>query len=301
MSSQSCPECGRQLKPNAKFCSYCGVSLNARRKKVAAIPSQSTSSASKDKLDVEVERIPPQIESALILRGKLERLRSQKAALDEEQETIKVKQLVGELSEREAETQVEKLLARLDPISKEMEDLENKATTPLEQFQQEKKVQEGRLQRLEELLKSGEVDNAVYQRLFGEYRDKLTAINQQLEREITQANKWLAQLEARKQQLEFDKETLQIRARIDEVSKRDVKKKLKVIDDELNKMTSVIAGLRSILGSEVVSSKVVPEPSTPQTPSKKKIKTGPEICSYCQAKLTPGSKWCYSCGRLLES
>jgi chromosome segregation ATPase len=299
MSSQTCPECGRQLKPNAKFCSYCGVSLNARRKTVSAVSSRSTSPAPKDIPDV-VEEISPQVESVLIMRGKLERLRSQKAALDEEQETIKVKQLVGELSESEAKTQVEKLQARLNPITKEIADLESKAVIPLEQVQDEKKVQEGRLQRLEELRKTGEVDNAIYQRLFGEYGDKLTEINQQLEHETTQANKWLAQLEARKQQLEFDKETLQIRARIDEVSKREVKKQLKVIDDELNKLTSVIAGLRSILGSEAASSKVVAAPSTPPTPSKKKTKTAPEICSYCQAKISPGSKWCYSCGRLLE-
>ncbi|MFX1576263.1 MAG: zinc-ribbon domain-containing protein [Promethearchaeota archaeon] len=300
MSSQTCPECGRQLKPNAKFCSYCGVSLNARRKNVTAAPSQSTSPTPKE-TPAAVEEIPPQVESALIMRGKLERLRSQKAALDEEQETIKVKQLVGELSESEAKTQVEKMQARLNPITKEIADLENKALTPLEQVQDEKKVQEGRLQRLEELRKTGEVDNAIYQRLFGEYGDKLTEIDQQLENETTQANKWLAQLDARKQQLEFDKETLQIRARIDEVSKREVKKQLNVIDDELNKLTSVIAGLRSILGSEAASSTVVAAPSTPPTPSKKKNKIAPESCSYCQAKISPGSKWCYSCGRLLES
>jgi DNA repair exonuclease SbcCD ATPase subunit len=245
-----------------------------------------------------VEAIPPNVETALILRGKLERLRSQRAALDEEQETIKVKQLVGELSEKEATTQSETLQTRLDPILKETEDLEKKATTPLEQLQQKRHVQEGRLQRLEELRKSGEVDDAIYQRLSGEYSTKLTEINQQLESEISQANKWLSNLEDCKQQLEFDKETLQVRSRIDEVSKRDVNRQLKTIDSELNKLTSIIAGLRAILGTAASPPTASAAKSAPS--KKKSGKTAPSNCPYCQAKITPGTKWCYSCGRLLQ-
>ncbi|MFX1318554.1 MAG: zinc-ribbon domain-containing protein [Promethearchaeota archaeon] len=302
MSNQQCPECGRQLKPNAKFCSYCGVSLATRKKAVENIQAQPASAApvSGNQIPHELTEIPPTVESALIMRGKLERLRSQKAALDEEQETVNVKQLVGELSEKEAKTQSDKFQQRLDPITKEIEELESKAITPLEQLKQDKEVQEGRLQRLEELQKSGEVDTAIYQRLSSEYRGKLSEINQQLDNEVSQANRWLAQLEDRKQQLEFDKETLQIRARIDEVSKRDVNKQLKGIDDEVNKLTSIIGGLRSILGSAVAPPKAfIPKPAA--TPSQKPSgKAVTETCPYCQAKITPGSKWCYSCGRLLQ-
>ncbi|MFX1565563.1 MAG: zinc-ribbon domain-containing protein [Promethearchaeota archaeon] len=300
MSNQQCPECGRQLKPNAKFCSYCGVSLNTSQKTVTTVQPQTTRvipTPSKE-LAKEVEAIPPTVESALIMRGKLERLRSQIAALEEEQETIKVKQLVGELSEKEATSQSEKLLTRLNPIKKEIEDLENKATTPLEQLQQEKKVQEGRIQRLDELQKSGEVDDAIYQRLSSEYGSKLTETKQRLENEIYQANSWLSQLEDQKQQLEFDKETLQIRSRIDEVSKRDVNKQLKVIDDELNKLTSIIAGLRAILGTAAAPTHQLTAPASSK--KKKPTRKGVEICPHCQAKITPGTKWCYSCGRLLQ-
>jgi DNA repair exonuclease SbcCD ATPase subunit len=302
MSNQQCPECGRQLKPNAKFCSYCGVSLSARQKDSGTIHTQPASAAPKvgKEIKEEVTEIPPTVESALILRGKLERLRSQKAALDEEQETIKVKQLVGELSEKEATAQSEKFQQRLDPISKEIDELESKAITPLEQLQQAKEVQEGRLQRLDALRKSGEVDNAIYQRLSSEYQGKLTEINQQLDNEVSQANQWLAQLEGRKQQLEFDKETLQIRARIDEVSKRDVKKQLKGIDDEVNKLTSIIGGLRSVLGSAAAPPKAfTPKPTDTSSP-KPAGNAAVETCPYCQTKITPGSKWCYSCGRLLQ-
>ena len=189
---------------------------------------------------------------------------------------------------------------RLLPITKEIEELESKSLTPLEHLQQEKEVQEGRIHRLEELRKSREVDDAIYQRLSGEYSTKLTDVNQQLETEISTTNHWLAQLENRKQQLEFDRETLQIRARIDEVSKRDVKKQLKSIDEEINKLTSVITGIRSLLGSSA------PPPPTPDmerlpepAPSKTSAKTSINKCPHCQAKITPGSKYCFTCGRLL--
>jgi DNA repair exonuclease SbcCD ATPase subunit len=302
MSNQQCPECGRQLKPNAKFCSYCGVPLTARQKAVGNVQAQPATTAPKtgNEIKEEVTKIPPTVESALVMRGKLERLRSQKAALDEEKETVKVKQLVGELSEKEAKAQSDKFQQRLDPIKKEIDELEKKAITPLEQLQQDKEVQEGRLQRLEELQKSGEVEDAIYQRLSSEYQGKLTEINQQLDNEVSQANRWLAQLEDRKQQLEFDKETLQIRARIDEVSKRDVKKQLKGIDDEVNKLTSIIGGLRSVLGSAAAPPKAfAPKPTAPASPTPSD-KAASGNCPYCQTKITPGSKWCYSCGRLLQ-
>jgi DNA repair exonuclease SbcCD ATPase subunit len=303
MSNNRCPECGRTLKPNARFCSYCGVSLQKPQEKVRVAPSPATSTTviPKTEQPTPVEEIPPQVEAAFIMRGTLETLRSQKAALDEEQETIKVKQLVGELIEEEAKKQLSELKTRLGPIKKEIEELESKALTPLERFQQEKEVQEGRLHRLEELRKSQEVDDAIYQRLSGEYSTKLAEINQQLEKEISTTTHWLAQLENRKQQLELDRETLQIRARIDEVSKREVKTQLKGIDEEINKLTSVIAGIRSLLGSSA------PPPPTPDlemrlksSATQSRAEKALNKCPHCQAKITPGSKYCYSCGRLLR-
>jgi DNA repair exonuclease SbcCD ATPase subunit len=244
-----------------------------------------------------VENIPPLVEAAFIMRGKLQTLQSQRAAIEEEQETVKVKQLVGELTEKNAEKEKAILQKRLEPITKEIEELENKAVSPLEQLQQEKKIQEGRLHRLEELRSSGEVDEAVYQRLGREYNDKLNETNQKLDVELAKANHWLVQLNERKQQLVFDRETLQVRARIDEASKREVKGELKAIDEEINKITSIIAGLRSLLGNAAPA-------STPSTPAKPAIpkpgqKPGPGQCPHCQAKVTPMSKYCYTCGNLL--
>lgn len=301
MSSPQCSECGRQLKPNAKFCSYCGVSLKEHHAAVtpAEVKPPNVAMARRAEPAQEVESIPPQVEAALIMRGTLETLRTQKAALDEEQETVKVKQLVGELSDQETQDQLSKLKNKSDPVQKEIEELENKALTPLEQLQHEKKIQDGRIQRLEELLKSGEVDETVHQRLSTEYREKLADINLQLDTEIKTANHWLVQLEERKQQLEFDRETLQIRARIDEISKRDVNKQLKAIDEEINKLTSIISGLRSLLGRAALTPPIAA--TKPSTGVKKEAKAALDKCPYCQAKITVGTKYCYTCGRLLQS
>lgn len=297
MSNPQCPACGRQLKPNARFCSYCGVPLSQQPKSKSTV-QDSPSPAQLVKEPVQtVENIPPLVEAAFIMRGKLQTLQSQRAAIDEEQETVKVKQLVGELTEKDAEKETAILQKRLEPITKEIEELEKKAVTPLEQLQQEKKIQEGRLQRLEELRSSGEVDEAVYQRLGKEYNDKLNETNQQLNAEMAKANHWLVQLDERKQKLVFDRETLQVRARIDEASKREVKSELKAIDEEINKITSIIAGLRSLLGNA--------EPaSTPSMPvklvtPKSGQKPGPGQCPHCKSKVTPRSKYCYTCGNLL--
>ncbi len=296
MSSHQCPECNRQLKPNAQFCSYCGVSLKNRQKeeKMPTTPTATTDLVQAN------DSIPAAVETALILRGKLENFCSQKAALDEEQETLKVKQLVGELSEKEAKNQIDELQQKMAPIIKEIEELENKASTPLEQLQQEKKIQEGRLHRLEELRNSKEVEDIIYQRLSSEYSSKLDEINHQLESQISQANHWLVQLEERKKQLEFDRETLQVRVKIDDVSKRDVKSQLSLIDGEINKLTSIISGLRSLLGTSVLLPKKPVSKIASSSAQKTVAKTPMENCSYCQAKITVGSKYCYTCGRLLS-
>lgn len=300
MPKSQCPECGRQLKPNANYCSYCGVNLGKKSDLTPTPAPQETSTSptieQEESPPPTKEAMPPMVEAALILRGKLETLQTQKATLDEEQETIRVKQLVGEITESEAKKELDKLKSRLDPISKEIEQIEKKAITPLEQLQQDKKVQEGRLQRLEDLRNSGEVEEAIYKRLSTEYSNKLNEINHQLETEIASAHFWLVQLEQRKQELEFEKETLQVRARIDEVSKREVNKQLKSLDEELNKINSVIAGLRAILGTHPTLTK-----PTEKISIKVKKKVPASKCAFCGAKISQGSKYCYTCGRLLPS
>jgi len=301
MSQTQCPICGRKPKPKANFCHFCGARLGAKQElpitDSSGIISKTESSIQSEK-ETEVpitDGVPAEVEDALILRGKLEALWQQKSAIEEELETLKVRQLVGELSETKAKKQIEQVEAKLSPITKEIKELEEKATTPLELLYQEHKTQEERLQRLRELKDSGEVDKSIYQRLANEYQNKMDEITLQLGVELEKAHRWLNRLEVQQQQLEFDKETLQVRARIDEISKNEVNKQLKDFEKELAKIKAILVGLHAILA-------ISPTPTKATTASKasqpiRKIKSGK--CPYCGNKISSDSKYCYLCGRLI--
>lgn len=301
MSQNQCHICGRKLKPKANFCHFCGWRLNTTQESPLTSPSgvasklESSVPLDKDSIVSTADAIPAAVEAALILRGKLEKLREQKIAIEEELETIRVKQLVGELTEARAKKQIETVETKLEPLTKEIRDLEEKASTPLELFHQEHKAQEERLERLEKLHKSGEVDKSIYKRLSGEYRSKMDEVAQQLGAELDKAHRWLSQLEVQQQQLEFDKETLQVRARLDEISKRDVNKQIKAIEKELTKITHILDGLRAILGISTATATVPPVSKT----AKRTHRPKSGMCPHCGNKLTSDSKYCFACGRLI--
>ena len=248
--------------------------------------------------------MPADVEASLILRSRLEQLQTERDKLEEEIETIRVKHLVGELSEEEAEKETKRLKAKLDPITKEIDDLKGKARTPLELIQLDKRTQEERLRRLEALRQSGEVEPAIYQRLSSEYRAKLEDLTRRLEEERKKAHRWLRQLEERRKQLEFDKETLEVRVKLDELSPREVAEQIGKLEKELEKVDRIITGLRSVLGIEPPStSPATPQstqPSTPATPSTTPMQVQePHRCPYCRGRIAPNSKYCHHCGRLL--
>jgi DNA repair exonuclease SbcCD ATPase subunit len=239
-----------------------------------------------------VEPMPAEIEAAVVLRGNLENLRAERASLEEQLETIRAKHLVGEVPEAEAEKKIEPLQGKLSSLAKEVDQVESKARTPLELLEQEHDAQQQRLERLETLRQSGEVDAAVYERLAAEYREKLAEAGRRAEAERIKMQLWLSQSESQQQKLEFERETLQVRARIDDLSKREVTKQLKTLEGELDRVTAIVKGLRSLLG--------VSAPATPSTtrPSPS-ARTVSGKCPHCGSAIGPSSKWCILCGRLL--
>ncbi len=244
--------------------------------------------------------MPQVVEAALILRGKMAKLLSERDMLEEEMETVRVKQLVGELLEAAAKKRLEKIKAKIERLTKEIKEFEGKASTPLEQLEQEHITHAERLQKLETLYQSGEVEQSVYDRLVAEYRDKLADIVQKLEVERVKAQHWLSELEARQQQLEFDKETFGVRAKLDELPQSRVTRRQQNLEQELSKISQVVAGLRALLG---VSSTSISREASPKssrvTRSSSKV-THPGKCPNCGGSVPPRSKWCYHCGNMIN-
>jgi DNA repair exonuclease SbcCD ATPase subunit len=239
--------------------------------------------------------MPAEIEAAVVLRGNLESLRAERVSLEEQLETVRAKQLVGEIPESEAEKTLQPLQSKLNSLTKEVEEIEGKARTPLEQLEQEHDAQQQRLERLETLRQSGEVNGAIYERLAAEYRGKLAEAGRRAEAERVRMQLWLGQFESQQQKLEFERETLRVRGRIDDLSKREVAKQLKTLEGELSKVAGIVKGLRWLTGVSASTTPAVP--STPG-PGVSAI-TGSGKCPHCGAAIGSSSKWCIVCGRLL--
>ncbi len=305
MPGLTCNQCGRRLKPRAKFCSYCGQPISTSPKPSLSTEDVTpTTSKHASRTDVSepqssVEAMPQVVEAALILRGKLAKLLSERDALEEEMETIRVKQLVGELAEDAAKKRIEKLKTKIDRLTREIKEFEGKASTPLEQLEQEHITHAERLQKLETLYQSGEVEQSIYERLVTEYRNKLADLVQKLEAERAKAKRWLSELETRQEQLEFDKETFEVRAKLDELPQSQVTRRLQSIEQELSKTSQIVVGLRAVLGLSSSSFKREP-PLQPSRASRSPRSTHHRTCPNCGGTVPPGGKWCYHCGNMVN-
>lgn len=306
MPRLTCNQCGRRLKPRAKFCSYCGQPISASPKSslstegITPTTSERSSRTAVSEPQSSVEPIPQVVEASLILRGKLARLLSERDTLEEEMETIRVKQLVGELSEGAAKKRMEKLKTKLERLAREIKEFEGKASTPLEQLEKEHITQAERLQKLETLYQSGEVEQSIYERLVTEYRNKLADLVQKLEAERVKAKRWLSELEARQQQLEFDKETFEVRAKLDELPQSQVTRRLQNIEQELSKISQIVVGLRAVLGLSSPSFIRGASPQPSQASRSSSRPTRRRTCQNCGGTVPPSSKWCYHCGNMIN-
>jgi hypothetical protein len=130
--------------------------------------------------------------------------------------------------------------------------------------------------------------------LVAEYKSKLAEIVNQLEVERVKAQNWLTELATRQQQLEFDKETFGVRAKLDELPQSQVTRKLQSIELELTKIIQIIAGLRAVLG--VSSPSLSGKPHSPR--SSRRTRSG--ICPNCGGTVPARSKWCYHCGNMVS-
>jgi DNA repair exonuclease SbcCD ATPase subunit len=242
--------------------------------------------------------MPQVVEAALILRGKLGALLSEKDTLEEEMETVRVKQMVGELTEAAAKKKISKIKEKIARLDREIKEFEGKTGTPLEQLEREHITHAERLQKLENLYQSGEVEKSIYDRLVTEYRTKLAEIVEQLEAERSKAQHWLSELEARQQQLEFDRETYEVRAKLDELPQSQVTRRLQSIEQELSKITQVIVGLRALLGvASVTSGGESPRSRTTRSSSRT---AHPSKCPNCGGTVPSSGKWCYHCGNMIK-
>jgi uncharacterized Zn finger protein (UPF0148 family) len=261
----NCPRCGQITEDWFVYCKYCGYPLkqeSEKPKKPLTIrvevkepekpKSVATGKVREDtttrterreaKLEVEkpveVEKIPDDVKRNLIGRGKTYLIETRLRKLNRDYETLKTRQLVGEITQEELEKRSEPLWQEINDIKKTLGEMGATEQLEVEVLLAEKETQVERKKKLEELLIKGEIRETIYQKLVEEYDAKLKQAQKNLKEGVQQMEKWLVSLETEKQGLTDQQEMLTAKMKIGdlpvkeyETQKKDLETKIK--DNEL--------------------------------------------------------------------
>jgi hypothetical protein len=190
------------------------------------------------------------------------------------------------------------------------------------------------LERLETLHGKSEVSDRVYDRLKGEYNEKLTGFNERIQRGVHELQGYLAQILQDYSQVQDDLETIKARELIGDDEPADAKQKAK-LEDRATRYNYAITAARYILQKEatmrngpvsrfevkettLADSKLKPVAPKPEKQVKPKSEepaeteetettspsTQPEpeagkICNVCGRITTSDAKFCIHCGSSL--
>jgi len=188
------------------------------------------------------------------------------------------------------------------------------ASYPLEDlidtYIQERSEQE----KLEELHENGEVSDRVYDKLSQEYHDKLTKLDQEIQKETSILRSYLSQLHSDLNQAQQDLEALEVRIRIGDAEgnpqedKRKLTEKIRRLRYAITAAQHILAKGDALYGAPpprfqimetpIQSSETGEEPSEENTAPQPQPEAG-KICPHCGAVSKPGSKYCISCGEKL--
>ncbi len=253
----TCPRCGQRTEEWFIYCKYCGLPLKQELEKpkkpvtirvegeeleksslaireVRKVKEPKREAKTELKEPVKVEEIPEETKRNLIGRGKTYLVETRLRKLNKDYETLKTRQIVGEITEEELEKRSEPFRQEISEIKKSLEDMG--ATEPLEVevLLAEKETQIERKKKLEELLLKGEIREAIYQKLISEYDTKLKDAKKKLAEGVRQMEKWLISLEAEKQDILDQQEMLMAKMKIGDLPVKEYETHKKELETKLN-------------------------------------------------------------------
>jgi len=257
-----CERCGKSIPEGAKFCGACG-NPTFQSEKVSAVESPSVTKTTQPSAEPGLHDIPilsetsspmssepseeriatPEIEvpdemiMILYARKKAPAIQKELNAQEEELDALSEKMNVGLLTRKEAMEQLKTLKTAIKELQDEKAQLGESASVPLEieQLDQELNTIGEWEEKLEGLKKSGNVSDAVYQKVTREYGDKRRNLEDQLREQVLRLKQWTALLQKKAEQLAREQETLKVKLKVEGISTEEGEKTLNEIKTEYEK------------------------------------------------------------------
>jgi chromosome segregation ATPase len=264
-----CPRCGQRAEDWFVYCKYCGFHLKqeSEKKKPVTIkveleepvkPIITTKGNEIPKIErretrlealepVKIEKIPDDVKRNLIGRGKTYLIEVRLRKLNRDYETLKTRQLVGEITEEELEKRSEPLWREINDIKKTLKEMGAVEQLEVELLLAEKETQIERKKKLEELLIKGEIRETIYQKLVSEYDAKLKQAEKKLKDGIQQMEKWLVSLNAEMQDLLDQQEMLMAKMKIGDLPVKEYENQKKELETKIKDNELAIQFLEGVI------------------------------------------------------
>ncbi|MEM2146654.1 MAG: hypothetical protein QW279_14930 [Candidatus Jordarchaeaceae archaeon] len=265
-----CPRCGQRAEDWFVYCKYCGLYLKQESEKLkkpvtikveleepikSTVITEERKTPKIEKRDarlevlepVKIEKIPDDIKRNLIGRGKTYLVETRLRKLNRDYETLKTRQLVGEITEEELEKRSEPLWREINDIKKTLGEMGAIEQLEVELLLAEKETQIERKNKLEELLLKGEIREAIYQKLVSEYDAKLKQAEKKLKDGIQQMEKWLVSLNAEMQELLDQQEMLIAKMKIGDLPVKEYETQKKELETKIKDNELAIQFLEGII------------------------------------------------------
>ncbi len=256
MDSENCWNCGKPLVKGANFCKFCGSPIRKTPKGRPAFSEPLLSeepkyipaiSESVEPSPVE-EEIPEEIEMILVNRALLKTFDEQTRELLDKIDDVSERVKVGLMSAEEAKKKIQDLkeqVVKLNLNRKKAE--EGETTLPVEAMISDINDLRKKISKLEDVHKKGKASEKTYQKVKGEYEEKLQDLEEKYAKEKAQLDVWITKLKTKEQTLKEEIETLYVKKEIGEVKEEEYKTKINEITEELEKTQSMLEELKSII------------------------------------------------------
>ncbi len=219
VGSKTCPNCGTELIPEAKFCRICGT-------KVTKATSHSTTLMPDEHVK------PPEMDFSLnddLLKQLSARQRIKEIDKDmneilQQVEVLVNKSKAGLIGKDEAKTKIDAAKQKISSLKSEKKELEILAKKKLtvEELHEKFKEASDKLRKLNDMKRAGTIKHPeVHAEMVRKYQAELSQVRQDLDRQRQQLQYWMASLREDLNQKDKEIERIRIQAELGEITKSE--------------------------------------------------------------------------------
>ncbi|MHA2227264.1 MAG: zinc-ribbon domain-containing protein [Candidatus Hodarchaeales archaeon] len=251
-----CSNCGKNINTKARFCRFCGNPVKKSRSAISRSestppsPIKPPTPARKPLIPTTevVEKIPEEIINNLYARKRESQIKADLKKLLDEIDELTKKVEIGLIEQDNSAEMISKIQSNIDTLQEEQKSLKSQPLD-LEDFAENEKKWQRRLEKIEEKKRVQAISHEVYSSLHDEYASELASIQQKLAVEERKARRWLVGLQKDARELDTKIERLKVRGEIEGMNTSEISQKTEDLSKQRKKKAVASEVLTEILST----------------------------------------------------